>query len=232
MPWPDCCNAAAMTQTSFDEDDDQEGSAAPFVPDSASLPELSSAAQECRGCDLYKDATQAVFGEGSGGASIMLVGEQPGDREDRQGKPFVGPAGALLDEALAKAGITRERVYVTNAVKHFKFEPRGKKRIHKKPGAYEINACLPWLDAEFRAVRPSVAVAMGATAARAILGPKFKLMQQRGRVLDTDSGFKVVATIHPSAVLRAPDPDARHKSYQMLVDDLKVAMKAAEHLIG
>jgi DNA polymerase len=217
-----------MTQRRFDDDDEKEGSAATFVPDSASLPELSSAAQECRGCDLYRDATQAVFGEGPSGTPIMLIGEQPGDQEDRQGKPFVGPAGALLDEALAEAGITRERVYVTNAVKHFKFEPRGKKRIHKKPGAYEINACLPWLEAEFRAARPAIVVCLGATAARAVLGPKFKLMQGRGKVLDTDRGFKVVATIHPSAVLRSPDPESRHKSYQMLVDDLKVALKTAE----
>jgi DNA polymerase len=217
-----------MRQASFDGADEEPVSAEPFVPDSASLPELSSAAQECRGCDLYRGATQAVFGEGPSGTPIMLIGEQPGDQEDRQGKPFVGPAGALLDEALAEAGITRERVYVTNAVKHFKFEPRGKKRIHKKPGAYEINACLPWLEAEFRAVRPAIVVCLGATAARAVLGPKFKLMQGRGKVLDADRGFKVVATIHPSAVLRAPDPDARRNSYQMLVDDLKVALKTAE----
>jgi uracil-DNA glycosylase len=219
-----------VTQLKLNGDDEPEGSAAPFVPDSASLPELSSAAQECRGCNLYKEATQAVFGEGPNGAPIMLVGEQPGDQEDRKGAPFVGPAGTILDEALAEAGISRERVYVTNAVKHFKFEPRGKKRIHKKPGAYEINACLPWLEAEFRAVRPAVVVAMGATAARAILGPKFKLMQQRGRVLETDHGFKVVATIHPSSILRAPDPEARRKAYQMLLDDLKVAARALEYL--
>jgi uracil-DNA glycosylase len=219
-----------VTQLKLNGDDEPEGSAAPFVPDSASLPELSSAAQECRGCNLYKEATQAVFGEGPNDAPIMLVGEQPGDQEDRKGAPFVGPAGTILDEALAEAGISRERVYVTNAVKHFKFEPRGKKRIHKKPGAYEINACLPWLEAEFRAVRPAVVVAMGATAARAILGPKFKLMQQRGRVLETDHGFKVVATIHPSSILRAPDPEARRKAYQMLLDDLKVAARALEYL--
>ena len=208
---------------------DEQG-ATPFVPDSASLPELSSAAQECRGCDLYKDATQAVFGEGPSGAPIMLVGEQPGDQEDRTGAPFVGPAGGILDEALAAGGVSRERVYVTNAVKHFKFEPRGKKRIHKKPGAYEINACLPWLQAELRAVRPSIVVAMGATAARAILGPKFKLMQERGKILETDHGFKVVATIHPSAVLRSPDPEGLRKAYEMLVDDLKVAARALEEV--
>jgi DNA polymerase len=160
----------------------------------------------------------------------MLVGEQPGDQEDRTGAPFVGPAGGILDEALAAAGISRERVYVTNAVKHFKFEPRGKKRIHKKPGAYEINACLPWLQAELRAVRPSIVVAMGATAARAILGPKFKLMQERGKILETDHGFKVAATIHPSAVLRSPDPEGRRKAYEMLVDDLKVAARALEEI--
>src|SRR5215217_5931520 len=211
-------------------DPTDERGAEPFVPDSASLPELSAAVHECRGCDLYKDATQAVFGSVPENAQIMLVGEQPGDQEDRQGAPFVGPAGTLLDEALAEAGIARDRAYVTNAVKHFKFEPRGKKRIHKKPGAYEINACVPWLDAEFRAVRPPIVVCLGATAARAILGPKFKLMQQRGTVIDSEHGFKVVATIHPSAVLRSPDPDARRATYQMLVNDLKVAARALEDL--
>jgi DNA polymerase len=219
-----------MTQLKFDGDEEQKAGAAQFVPDSASLPELSSAVQECRGCNLYKDATQAVFGSGPSSARIMFVGEQPGDQEDRQGKPFVGPAGALLDEALADAGITREIVYVTNAVKHFKFEPRGKKRIHKKPGSYEINACLPWLEAEFRAVHPELVICLGATAARAILGPKFKLMQQRGTVLETDHGFKVLATIHPSAILRAPDPEARHTSFQMLVEDLKVAARSVDDL--
>jgi uracil-DNA glycosylase len=219
-----------MTQLKFDGDDEQANGADPFVPDSASLAELSSAVQECRGCDLYKDTTQAVFGEGPGGAPIMLVGEQPGDQEDRQGAPFVGPAGTILDDALTEAGITRDTVYVTNAVKHFKFEPRGKKRIHKKPGAYEINACLPWLEAEFKAVRPAIVVCLGATAARAILGPKFKLMQQRGKLLDTDHGFKVVATIHPSAVLRSPDPEARQKAFGMLVDDLRIAARAMTEL--
>jgi uracil-DNA glycosylase len=229
--WPDCCTLARMPQLKFDGDDEEQASGAePFVPDAASLPELSSAAQECRGCDLYKDATQTVFGAGPGGAPIMLVGEQPGDQEDRQGSPFVGPAGRTLDEALVEAGITRDKVYVTNAVKHFKFEPHGKKRIHKKPGAYEINACLPWLEAEFKAVRPAIVVCLGATAARAILGPKFKLMQQRGHLLGTDHAFKVVATIHPSAVLRSPDPEARQKAVQMLVDDLTVAARALAEL--
>ncbi len=218
------------TRKTTGTDDQNEVGAAPFVPDSASLAELRAAVQECHGCDLYKDATQAVFGSGPENDRIMLVGEQPGDQEDRQGAPFVGPAGTLLDEALAEAGIARDRAYVTNAVKHFKFEPRGKKRIHKKPGAYEINACRPWLEAEFRAVRPAVVVCLGATAARAVLGPKFKLMQQRGTVIASEHGFKVVATIHPSAILRSPDPDARRAAYQMLVDDLKVAARALEDL--
>jgi DNA polymerase len=156
----------------------------------------------------------------------MFVGEQPGDQEDRQGEPFVGPAGALLDKALEDAGILRDQVYVTNAVKHFKWEPRGKRRIHKKPRASEIKACRPWLEAELRAVKPAVVVCLGATAAQSVFGASFKLMQQRGQVLPSAIGPQAVATIHPSAVLRAPDSEGRRAAYEMLVADLKVVAKA------
>jgi DNA polymerase len=206
--------------------DDNDGTAAPFVPKTTSLKALSAASHECRGCDLYKAATQVVFGAGPKGARVMFVGEQPGDQEDRQGEPFVGPAGALLDKALAEAGIPRDRVYVTNAVKHFKWEPRGKRRIHKKPRASEVKACRPWLEAELRAVKPTVVVCLGATAAQSMLGAGFRLMQQRGQVVSGVGGERVVATIHPSAVLRAPDAEGRKAAYEMLVSDLKVAAKA------
>jgi DNA polymerase len=206
-------------------DDETVGSAAPFVPATTSIRALSAAAHECRGCDLYKNATQVVFGEGPKRARVMFVGEQPGDQEDRQGEPFVGPAGALLDKALADAGIPRAEVYVTNAVKHFKWEPRGKRRIHKKPRVSEIKACRPWLEAELRAVKPAVVVCLGATAAQSVLGTQFKLMQHRGDVLPSSLADQVVATIHPSAVLRAPDSEGRREAYEMLVHDLKVVAK-------
>src|SRR6266550_6964681 len=184
-----------------------ERSAAPFVPKSTSIRTLTAAAHECRGCDLYKTATQVVFGAGPGKARVIMVGEQPGDQEDRQGVPFVGPAGAMLDKALEDAGIPRSEVYLTNAVKHFKWEPRGKRRIHKKPRASEIKACRPWLEAELRAVKPQILVCLGATAAQSILGPQFKLMANRGKVIEVpgpkgpglpdSKGPRVVATIHP-----------------------------------
>ena len=202
-----------------------ERSAAPFVPKTTSIRTLSAAAHECRGCDLYKTATQIVFGAGPARARVVFVGEQPGDQEDRQGAPFVGPAGALLDKALEDAGIARADVYLTNAVKHFKWEPRGKRRIHKKPRASEIKACRPWLEAELRAVKPQIVVCLGATAAQSVLGPQFKLMQNRGKVLEGE-GRAVVATIHPSAVLRAPDSEGRRAAYESLVADLKVVAKA------
>ena len=205
--------------------DNGDKTAAPFVPKTTSLKVLSAAAHECRGCDLYKSATQVVFGSGPKNAQVMFVGEQPGDQEDRQGEPFVGPAGALLDKALADAGIPRDQVYVTNAVKHFKWEPRGKRRIHKKPRASEVKACRPWLDAELQSVKPAVVVCLGATAAQSMLGASFKLMQQRGQVVASPAG-RIVATIHPSAVLRAPDSEGRKAAYRMLVADLKVVAKA------
>jgi DNA polymerase len=197
-------------------------SAAAFVPATTSLRTLSAAAQSCRGCDLYKTATQVVFGAGPKTARVMFVGEQPGDQEDLQGEPFVGPAGALLDKALAGAGIPRAQVYVTNAVKHFKWEPRGKRRIHKKPRISEIKACRPWLEAELRAVAPDVVVCLGASAAQAVFGPQFKLMQQRGQVLSSALAPRVLATIHPSAVLRAPDSEGRRTAFESLVADLQV----------
>jgi DNA polymerase len=203
-------------------------SAAPFVPKSTSLRTLDAAAQRCRGCDLYKAATQAVFGSGPLAARVMLVGEQPGDQEDRHGKPFVGPAGAVLHKALEDAGIARDTAYLTNAVKHFKWEPRGKRRIHKKPRASEVKACRPWLEAELRVVQPAVVVCLGATAAQAVLGAQFKLMQQRGQVWPSPLAERVVATIHPSAVLRAPDSEGRRAAYESLVSDLKVAAKVAK----
>ena len=198
-----------------------EMDATPFVPDAATLPELNSAAQRCQGCDLYKNATQAVLGDGPTSARVMLVGEQPGDREDIAGKPFVGPAGALLDKALEDAGIDRSDVYVTNAVKHFKFEERGKRRIHKKPSAVEIQACYPWLEAELELVRPHLIVCLGATAARAVIGKKHRLLEQRGKFFAHGKEQVVTATVHPSAILRAPDPERRRKDYEAFVTDLK-----------
>jgi uracil-DNA glycosylase len=201
-------------------------SAASFVPDTTSVKRLTTAAHACTGCDLYKNATQVVFGAGPQKAQVMFVGEQPGDQEDRQGAPFVGPAGALLDKALEDAGIPRSEVYVTNAVKHFSWEPRGKRRIHKKPRVSEIKACRPWLEAELRAVKPEVLVCLGATAAQSVLGPQFKLMQNRGTLQSSDLAARVIATIHPSSVLRAPDPEGRRAAYEMLVSDLKVVAEA------
>jgi uracil-DNA glycosylase family protein len=203
-------------------------SAAPFVPETTSLRTLSAAAHECRGCDLYKSATQVVFGAGPRSAHVMFVGEQPGDQEDRQGAPFVGPAGALFDRALEEAGIPRNEVYVTNAVKHFKWEPRGKRRIHKKPRLSEVKACRPWLEAELRAVKPAVIVCLGATAAQSVLGPQFKLMRRRGELVPSPmpEAQHVVATIHPSSVLRAPDAEGRRAAFEMLVADLRVVARA------
>jgi DNA polymerase len=200
----------------------EAGGAEPYVPATTSLKTLAAAAQGCRGCDLYKHATQAVLGAGLKTARVVLVGEQPGDQEDLAGEPFVGPAGALLDKALAEAGLRRADVYVTNAVKHFKWEPRGKRRIHKKPRLSEVKACRPWLDAELRAIAPALVVCLGSTAAQSVFGPQFKLMQMRGQVLTTPGDRRALATIHPSAVLRAPDSEGRRAVYEMLVADLKL----------
>jgi len=195
--------------------------ALPFLPDTPTLTAMREAVQGCRGCDLYANATQAVFGEGRKGSVVMFVGEQPGDSEDREGRPFVGPAGRLLDRALAEAGIDRDAVYVTNAVKHFKWVPRGKRRIHKNPAAEEVRACRPWLDAEIDAVRPKVVVALGATAAKAIIGPAFRVSEQRGEVVETPIPAIVTATVHPSSILRAPDDAAREEAYGAFVRDLR-----------
>ena len=186
------------------------------------LAELRAAAAGCKACSLWKMATQTVFGEGKATAHVMMVGEQPGDQEDRQGRPFVGPAGAILDKALAAAGIERNDVYVTNIVKHFKWEPRGKRRLHKKPNAVEISACRPWLYEEIRAVKPQVVVLLGATAAQGILGRNFRVTQQRGEWLQSRIAPHVMATVHPSAILRAPDDDSRHEEMARFVADLKI----------
>lgn len=201
----------------------EQTTAAPLIPPSPTLPKLIEAARRCQACDLYKTGTQTVFGEGSCNSLVMLVGEQPGDKEDLQGRPFVGPAGALLDRALDDAGIDRERVYVTNAVKHFKWEPRGKRRIHKKPNAMEIAACRPWLDAEIAVIKPRVIVCLGATATGSLLGRDFRVTQRRGELVQSRLGLRILATVHPASILRAPDDDRRHVEYARFVSDLKVA---------
>lgn len=184
--------------------------------------EVRERAKTCKACDLWRNATQTVFGEGGGAApEVMFVGEQPGDQEDLSGKPFVGPAGKLLDKALEEAGIDRHKVYVTNAVKHFKWEPRGKRRIHKKPNATEIAACRRWLDAEVALIRPKVIVCLGATAAQALLGKDFRVTQHRGERLHSPLAPVVMATVHPSSILRAPDDETRHEGMRRFIDDLK-----------
>jgi DNA polymerase len=209
-------------------DDVSTGSAADFLPPALTLPLLRKAAAGCRGCRLWTIGTQTVFGEGPETARVLVVGEQPGDSEDREGRPFVGPAGRLLDSALEAAGIERDDVYVTNAVKHFKWEPREgtKRRIHKKPSEREVRACYPWLDAEMAVLSPEVIICLGATAAQAMLGKDFRVTQQRGRPIETDRGATVFATVHPSAVLRAP-PDARESAEREFFADLR---KIGEHL--
>ena len=196
-------------------------------PDSSSLSTVRDAAQDCTACHLYKHATQTVFGEGPKKAPIMLVGEQPGDYEDVAGKPFVGPAGKIMDRALEEAGIDRKTVYVTNAVKHFKWNPRGKRRIHQKPNSREVAACRPWLEAELRIVRPKLLVVLGSTAGQAIFGPSFRVTRERGKVLSSKFAPKVVATVHPSSLLRQPDEESRHREYARFVSDLRIAVKAA-----
>jgi uracil-DNA glycosylase len=197
-------------------------------PDRSSLATVREAAVHCTACHLYKLGTQTVFGEGPKHATMMLVGEQPGDYEDVAGKPFVGPAGKIMDRALEEAGIDRSQVYVTNAVKHFKWEPRGKRRIHQKPNAREIAACRPWLEAELRIVRPNLVVAMGATAAQAIFGPGFRVTRERGKVLSSKLAPRVLATVHPSSLLRQPDEESREREYKHFVADLRVASRAAD----
>jgi DNA polymerase len=200
-------------------------SAADFLPDTLDLARLRAAAQKCRGCELYRNATQTVFGEGQPHARLLLVGEQPGDQEDRAGHPFVGPAGHLLDDVLAEVGIDRAEVYVTNAVKHFKWVPRGKRRLHAKPTAREVSACRPWLEAELQAVHPELIVCLGATAAQSLLGSAFRITRQRGVILPTEWADGILATYHPSAILRAPTPEARRKMRQDFAIDLQEAAR-------
>ena len=203
-------------------------SAAPFVPEDRTLPVLREAVQKCHGCDLYRHATQAVFGELETGmeakkpqVAIMMIGEQPGDKEDKEGRPFVGPAGKLLDKCLEEAEIDRRKVYVTNTVKHFKWEPRGKLRIHKKPTMKEIRACRPWLEAELETVHPKLIVCLGATAAQALLGSGFRITQSHGKVQHAEGFPPVIATLHPSAILRAQTDEDRERDTQIFLDDLQ-----------
>ena len=192
-----------------------------FVPAGTTLPQLRDLAQECKACELYRNATQAVFGDGPSSARIVMVGEQPGDKEDLAGKPFVGPAGGLLNRALEEAGIDRSEVYITNAVKHFKFEERGKRRIHKNPADSEIAACRPWLEAELTRIKPEIIVCLGSTAARAVIGKQHRVLKDRGRFFEHPMAKSVTSTVHPSAILRAPDPNQRQADYEAFVKDLK-----------
>src|SRR5438270_5581582 len=196
-------------------------SAAPLVPERPTLTRLRTAAASCTGCDLYKRGTQTVFGEGLVKARAVLVGEQPGDQEDKAGRPFVGPAGKLLDKALEEAGIDRKLVYVTNVVKHFKWTAKGKRRLHEKPNSREIAACRPWLEAELAVLKPDVLVCLGATAAQALLGKSFKVTRMRGEILQHELVRAIMATVHPSSILRAPDEEARHREMELFVRDLK-----------
>ncbi len=198
-----------------------ETSAKDFFPERKSLKAFREAAADCKGCDLWERGTQTVFGEGARRAEVLFVGEQPGNEEDLTGHPFVGPAGKLLDDALAEANIDRTQTYVTNVVKHFKWEPRGKRRIHKKPNSHEINACRPWLVAEINLVKPIVIVCLGATAAQALLGPHFKVTRQRGQFIESTLAPYVMATVHPSSILRAPDDETRHAEKRAFIEDLK-----------
>ena len=212
-----------------DTDDTVQPSAAGLIPNEPKFEELRDAAAECTACPLYRNATQTVFGEGPEQARVMFVGEQPGDSEDLAGHPFVGPAGKLLDRCMKEAGIDRSRAYVTNAVKHFKFVPRGTRRIHSKPSSMEIAACFPWLEAEIAALTPRVVVALGATAAQALFGKAFRVTKERGRLVPSRFAPYALATVHPSSLLRAPDEESRHREMRLFVEDLK---KIAEVLRG
>jgi len=206
--------------------------AAAFLPERRTIPNLQRAIHRCRGCELYRTATQPVFGEGATKAPIVFIGEQPGDEEDRQGHPFVGPAGKLLRRALQDAELDNREIYITNAVKHFKFEERGKRRIHKKPKASEVAACHVWLEAEIAAIHPKVIVCLGATATLAVLGRAYRLTEHRGTLVRHAWAPAVTATIHPSAVLRAPEAEQRHEAYRQLVADLIKVRHAAQTLAG
>jgi len=197
------------------------GSDNPFVPATTNLKKLQQASKGCKNCDLWERGTQTVFGEGESTSKVMFIGEQPGNDEDLQGRPFVGPAGRLLDKLLIEAGVDRTKVYVTNAVKHFKWEPRGKRRIHKKPNSVEVAACRPWLEAEIASIHPKVIVCLGATAAQGLLGRDFRVTQHRGELLDSPLAPHVMATVHPSSILRAPDEDTRHEEMRRFVEDMR-----------
>jgi uracil-DNA glycosylase len=215
-----------MGQMSLIDSQSEPNDATPFLPERRTLEALRKTASGCRGCHLWRGATQTVFGEGLKRSRVMLVGEQPGDQEDRQGKPFVGPAGKELDRGLVAARIARDEAYVTNVVKHFKFEERGRRRIHQTPKRFEIDACRPWLDEEMRVVEPEALVLLGATAAKALLGSSFRLTQHRGELLDSQLAPIVTATIHPSAILRAPDDEARAAQRESFAEDLRVVARA------
>src|SRR5918999_982862 len=205
------------------------GAAEDLIPKTPTLPAVADASKECKACRLWERGTQTVFGEGSEGAELLMVGEQPGDKEDVEGRPFVGPAGKLLDRALEEAGIDRDKVYITNVVKHFKWTPKGKKRIHKKPAADEIAACRPWLSAEVQLVKPKIVVCLGATAAQALIGRTFRVTQSRGQFLPWDLAPTITATVHPSSILRAPDEESRDMEMKLFIEDLrKVAQKLKE----
>ncbi|HKA17496.1 MAG TPA: UdgX family uracil-DNA binding protein [Blastocatellia bacterium] len=202
-----------------------EGNAKNLIPDTPTLFSLKEAASDCKACDLWENATQTVFGEGAKRAKVMFIGEQPGNDEDLKGHPFVGPAGRVLDQALEEAGIDRRQTYVTNVVKHFKWEPRGKRRIHKKPNTTEIEACRPWLEAEIATVRPKILVCLGATAAQALLGKDFRVSRQRGQPIPSPLADLVMATVHPSSILRATD-ETREAEMEQFIDDLKIVADA------
>ncbi len=206
--------------------DPEPNDATPFLPERRSLKALREAAAECRGCHLWRGATQTVFGEGKKASRLMLVGEQPGDREDRMGRPFVGPASRELDRGLEAAGIDRADAYLTNVVKHFKFEERGRRRIHQTPKRFEVDACRPWLEEELRVVRPEALVVLGATAAKALFGSSFRVTQHRGELLDSELAAIVCATIHPSSILRKPDEPSRAEEREAFAEDLRVVAKA------
>lgn len=203
-------------------------SAFDFLPANRDLKSLRNASRDCQGCDLFLKATQTVFGEGKPSSSILFIGEQPGDQEDLQGKPFVGPAGHMLDRCMKEAGIDRKAAYVTNAVKHFKWELRGKRRIHKKPNLREITACHPWMDAEIEAIRPRLIVCLGATAAQSLLGSSFRVTQKRGQIVNLPGYPPILATVHPSSILRAQSTDDRERERQLFIADLKTAAKVLQ----
>jgi uracil-DNA glycosylase family protein len=215
-----------MAQQSLIDEQSEPNDATPFLPERRTLSALREAAASCRGCHLWRGATQTVFGEGLKRARVMLVGEQPGDKEDLAGKPFVGPAGRELDKGLEAAGIARDEAYVTNVVKHFKFEERGRRRIHQTPKRFEIDACSPWLEEELRVVSPQALVLLGATAAKALIGSSFRLTKHRGELLDSELAPIVTATIHPSAILRQQDDASRSAEREAFAEDLRVVAKA------